>query len=181
MEYSNRWKNAIFSLFPEFIRAPSEDWTENLDLHALLWLIPVGICKEWNKFTVNNKENRTTPITSLWCLHCSLWTYFTPCSSVSIVTFEQLIAGWDWATLSDLLNLHYSKIPTVMSQIFSALFLNIIVSSKNFLLPCHAYFSPSDSTAKPKSASLTAAPFSLLASRRFSGWKSSKILSISKL
>ena len=25
---------------------------------------------------------------------CELWTYFTPCSSVPIVTFEQLNAGW---------------------------------------------------------------------------------------
>ena len=33
-------------------------------------------------FKVNNK-----------CLYCKVWTYFTPCSSVSIVNFEQVIAG----------------------------------------------------------------------------------------
>ena len=31
-------------------------------------------------FNVNNKDTRT---------------YFTPCSSVSIVNFEHVIAGWD--------------------------------------------------------------------------------------
>ena len=36
---------------------------------------------------VNNKDTRTTPM-------ASPWTYFTPCSSVSIVNFEHLIAGW---------------------------------------------------------------------------------------
>ena len=33
-------------------------------------------------FKVNNKDTRTTT------------TYFTPCSSVSIVKFEQVNAGW---------------------------------------------------------------------------------------
>ena len=35
-----------------------------------------------------------TPLASFWCLYCYLWTYFTPCSSVSIVNFEHVIAGW---------------------------------------------------------------------------------------
>ena len=34
-------------------------------------------------------------MTSFWCLYCKLWTYFTPCSSVSIVNFEQVNADWD--------------------------------------------------------------------------------------
>ena len=33
-------------------------------------------------------------VTSFWCLYYQLWTYFTPCSSVSIVNFEQVNAGW---------------------------------------------------------------------------------------
>lgn len=37
-------------------------------------------------------------------------------------------------------------------------------------LPNHACWSPCTSIASPKSANLTAAPFSLLANRRFSGW-----------
>ena len=43
-------------------------------------------------FKVNNKDTRTTPLVSLRCLYCELLTYFTPCSSVSIVNFEYVIA-----------------------------------------------------------------------------------------
>ena len=39
-------------------------------------------------FKVNNKDTRTTPMTSFWFL------YFAPCSSVSIVNFEHVIVGW---------------------------------------------------------------------------------------
>ena len=35
-------------------------------------------------FKVNNKDTRTTPLA-----------YFTPCSSVSIVNFKHVIAGWE--------------------------------------------------------------------------------------
>ena len=45
-------------------------------------------------FKVNNKDTRTTPLASFWCLYCWFWTYFTPCSSVSTVIFEHVIAGW---------------------------------------------------------------------------------------
>ena len=37
-----------------------------------------------------------TPFTSFWCFYCKLWTYFTPCSSVSIVNFEHVNADWDY-------------------------------------------------------------------------------------
>ena len=40
-------------------------------------------------FKVNNKDTRTTP-------------YFTPCSSVSIVNFEQVDAGWNTTKTGDL-------------------------------------------------------------------------------
>ena len=43
---------------------------------------------------INNKDTRTTPFASFWFLYCSLWTYFTPCSSISIVNFQQVNAGW---------------------------------------------------------------------------------------
>ena len=46
-----------------------------------------------NMFKVNNKDTRTTPLPSFWCLYCWLWTYFTPCS-VSIFNFEQVNADW---------------------------------------------------------------------------------------
>ena len=33
-------------------------------------------------------------VNPFWCLYCYLWTYFAPCSSVSIVNFVQVNAGW---------------------------------------------------------------------------------------
>ena len=53
--------------------------------------------KHWNNvpnmFKVNNKETKTTLMTSFWCLYCCyLWTYSTHCFGVSIVDFEQVNA-----------------------------------------------------------------------------------------
>ena len=48
-------------------------------------------------FKVGNKDTNTTLTTamaSFWCLYCQLGTYFTPCSNVFIVNFEQVNAGW---------------------------------------------------------------------------------------
>ena len=42
-------------------------------------------------YKVNNKDTRKTPMASFWCLYCYILTYFTPCSSVSIVNFEHNI------------------------------------------------------------------------------------------
>ena len=42
---------------------------------------------------VNNKDIRTTSMTSFWCLYCYLLTDFTHCSSVSIADFGQLNTG----------------------------------------------------------------------------------------
>ena len=33
-------------------------------------------------------------LASFWCLYYCFWTYFTPCSIVSIANFEHVIAGW---------------------------------------------------------------------------------------
>ena len=41
---------------------------------------------------VNNKDTRTTPIA--YFTYFTLWTYFTPCSTVSVVNFEQVNADW---------------------------------------------------------------------------------------
>ena len=46
----------------------------------------------WNLFKNINKEMRTMSITSFRCFYFSLWTYFTHCCNVSIVSFEQIIA-----------------------------------------------------------------------------------------
>ena len=47
-------------------------------------------------FKANNKDNRTTPQNDQTHSNNSsaLLTYFTPCSSVSIINFEKVIAGW---------------------------------------------------------------------------------------
>ena len=41
-------------------------------------------------FKVNNKYTRMTSLMPFWCLHCWLWTDFTPCSGDSIAIFEQM-------------------------------------------------------------------------------------------
>ena len=43
-------------------------------------------CKICSKSTTKTSEQRQ------W--HCWLWTYFTTCSTVSIVNFEHVITGW---------------------------------------------------------------------------------------
>ena len=50
--------------------------------------------KVWNMFKTNNKDTRTMPLASCWCLYCWLWTHSNFLSSVSIVNFEHVIAGW---------------------------------------------------------------------------------------
>ena len=44
------------------------------------------------------------PMASFWCLYCLLWTYFTPCSRVSIVNCEHVIADWVnlWSFFKDI-------------------------------------------------------------------------------
>ena len=46
----------------------------------------------WNLFKVNNKDSRTTSLTSFYCLYC--WTDFIHCSGVSGVDFKQVNTGW---------------------------------------------------------------------------------------
>ena len=48
----------------------------------------------WKLVELNNKDIRTTTLTSLWCLHCLIWTDFTYCSGVSTDGFGQAYNGW---------------------------------------------------------------------------------------
>ena len=56
-------------------------------------------------FPVNSTKFLKHHLPSFWCLYCLLWTNFTPCSSVSIVNFKHVIAGWyiknveDWLVI----------------------------------------------------------------------------------
>ena len=43
---------------------------------------------------VNNKDTKTTYLTSFWYRFCYLWTDYTPCYRVSNVDFEQGIDCW---------------------------------------------------------------------------------------
>ena len=43
-------------------------------------------------FKVNIKDDRTS-FTSFSCIHCYLWTYFTPFNSIIIVDFQQVNIG----------------------------------------------------------------------------------------
>ena len=47
------------------------------------------MCEICSKLTIKTTERR-----QFWCLYCELWTYFTLCSTVSFVNFEQINAGW---------------------------------------------------------------------------------------
>ena len=89
---------------------------------------------------VNNKETRTKPVASVWCLYCKLWTYYTPCSGVSTVNSEQVNAGWIQAELkahklsSIILDGSFrerAKIKRYVPQglLISRLFFNIILSA----------------------------------------------------
>ena len=81
----------------------------------------------WNLSKVNNKDTRTTPMPSFWCLYCKLSTYFTPCSNVSIVNFEQVNADWERFKIIT----SYDKTHDVMLWIF-------LVSLDTFLNPLNA-------------------------------------------
>ena len=51
----------------------------------------------WNMFKVNNKNARTMPlaVNDASVFIVNFWKYFTPCSSISIVNFEQVNAKRD--------------------------------------------------------------------------------------
>ena len=80
----------------------------------------------WNMFKVNNKDIKTTPMASFWCLYCKLWTYFTPCSSVSMVNFEHVNAGrvneTDWIIAisinKETINNYFVVINTILLRVF---------------------------------------------------------------
>ena len=58
---------------------------------------------------VNNRDTRTMSMASLWCLFFWLWTYFTPCSSVSIVKFEQVNANWGFGIKSYIIDVNVNS------------------------------------------------------------------------
>ena len=65
-------------------------------------------------FKVNNKDTRTTPMVTFWCLYCYFWRYFTPCSSVTIAKFEHINANLTKFAISD--DLHNFPATTTTSN-----------------------------------------------------------------
>ena len=89
-------------------------------------------------FKVNNKDTRTTLVTSCCCLYCWLWTFFTPYSSVSIVNFEQENAVWE-GSCSSALSRHdeYKHHPKLVLKKFS-------LSNKNALIKISIVYNDSE-------------------------------------
>ena len=65
-------------------------------------------------FTMSFVKN-FTKIVLFWCLNCYFRTCFTPCSSVSIVNFEHVIAGWEMFNLIKTLG-NFKFVAKLLSQ-----------------------------------------------------------------
>ena len=63
---------------------------------AGIYLLKVN--KVWNMFKSNNKVTVTTPLVSFSCFYCVNFEHFTPCSSIFIVNFGHVNAGWGQET-----------------------------------------------------------------------------------
>ena len=70
-----------------------------INVYPAIYLLKVNKRSTRAKFEICSKlaikipERRHWPLASFWHLYCQFWTYFTPCSSVSIVNFEHVKAG----------------------------------------------------------------------------------------
>ena len=60
-------------------------WKGWVDIQGVFYQ-PAITCSEW---TIETLEQSVK-----YVHYCELWTYFIPCTSVSIVDFEQVNAGW---------------------------------------------------------------------------------------
>ena len=82
-------------------------------------------------FKVNNKETRTTPLTSFWCLECYFWAYFTPLlfllrSLILVIcfTFFCKLASNIRLSIGNVLRLYSSVLNTVSHDCYQILLLN---------------------------------------------------------
>ena len=69
-------------------------------------------------FKVNNKDTRVTPMASFWCLYCEFLTYFTSCSSVSIVNLEHVNADW---VAAEMFKVYSNLALLIFTEIFNKL------------------------------------------------------------
>ena len=74
--------------------------TKDYSIPAVIYLLKVNNRNTRRRCEiVNNKDTRTKPMALFLRLYCLLWTYFRFCSSVSIVSFEHVISGWEYGKL----------------------------------------------------------------------------------
>ena len=96
--------------------------------------------KAWDMFKANNKNTRTTSLTSFWCCYCELWTYFTHFSSVPVAEFEQANVSWvpchmrNETTLSSLIILKNLEVKTILTCEWTILqrFIDLIMFTSNY-------------------------------------------------
>ena len=67
--------------------------------HPIRYLLAQNQQEKHHGNGINIRHLRVTLMTSFWCLFCQLWIYFTHCSGVSLVHFEQVNAKWDCSSL----------------------------------------------------------------------------------
>ena len=65
-----------------------------------------------NMFQIENKRHQNNvnllTLNIFWCFYCYLWTYFKPCSSVSIVNFGRVFGCCEWSFFINQSNLDWS-------------------------------------------------------------------------
>ena len=81
------WKNFSIWIYNVFF------CPKNLKLYIAVTFLGISLAGNY-MFKVNNRNTRTRCEICSKLTICQLWTHFTPCSSVSIVNFEQVNAGW---------------------------------------------------------------------------------------
>ena len=87
--HMNFWKSYKFLESINLIYELQFEFWQNT-LPAGIYLLKVN-----NKtLKVNKEDTRTTLLALFWCRYCNFLTNFKPCTSVSIVNFEHVIAGW---------------------------------------------------------------------------------------
>ena len=93
-------KKRVFSLkichihLIEWIKSFGINFLERGSLVLRLFWTCFNKCS-FHSYNSMNFHVSSQSLVSFWFLYCWLWTYFTPCSSVPTVKFEQLNADWE--------------------------------------------------------------------------------------
>ena len=110
------------------------------------WMLTIFKCK--NEFPkqleLKSRLNKWGQMGSMTCLYpefvivncsnnCYIWMHDTPCSSVSVVDFKQVIAGWDICLLERLFSGTMSGEVFLVSKIPKTFFLNLDKVLQNYM------------------------------------------------